>query len=52
MDAVDTQQAVVNERGTGSEHYPTAMLLALLVYSYATGGFQRRNTALLARAFA
>ncbi len=43
MDAVDTSLAVVNERGTGSHQYPPAMLLALLVYSYATGVFSSRQ---------
>lgn len=43
MEAVDTRVAVVNERGTGSEQYPPAMLLALLVYSYATGVFSSRQ---------
>ena len=43
MDAVDTRLAVVNERGTGSQQYPPAMLLALLVYSYATGVFSSRQ---------
>lgn len=43
MEAVDTRLAVVNERGTGSHQYPPAMLLALLVYSYATGVFSRRQ---------
>jgi transposase len=43
MDAVDTSLAVVNERGTGSAQYPPAMLLALLVYSYATGVFSSRQ---------
>ncbi len=33
----------VNERGTGSEQYPPAMMLALLVYSYATGTFGSRR---------
>lgn len=43
MEAVDTGGAVVNERGTGSAQYPPAMLLALLVYSYATGLFSSRQ---------
>jgi transposase len=43
MDAVDTSVAVVNERGTGSQQYPPAMLLSLLVYSYATGVFSSRQ---------
>lgn len=43
MDSVDTSLAVVNERGAGSRQYPPAMLLALLVYSYATGVFSSRQ---------
>lgn len=43
MDAVDTREAVVNQRGTGSEQYPPSMLLALLVYSYATGVVSSRQ---------
>ena len=33
----------VNGRGTGSEQYPPAMMLALLIYSYATGRFGSRT---------
>jgi len=33
----------VNKRGTGSEQYPPEMMLALLVYSYATGRFGSRT---------
>jgi transposase len=33
----------VNHRGTGSEQYPPAMMLALLIYSYATGRFGSRT---------
>ena len=29
----------VNERGTGSEQYPPAMMLSLLIYCYANGIF-------------
>lgn len=43
MEAVDTRMAVVNQRGTGSDQYPPTMLLALLVYSYATGVFSSRQ---------
>jgi len=46
MDAVaalDLRQIKVNERGTGSEQYPPTMLLALLIYSYATGTFGSRR---------
>jgi transposase len=33
----------VNHRGTGSEQYPPAMMLALLLYCYATGRFGSRT---------
>ncbi|HTZ19809.1 MAG TPA: transposase, partial [Opitutaceae bacterium] len=32
-----------NERGTGSEQYPPRMMLALLIYCYATGVFSSRK---------
>jgi transposase len=32
----------VNQRGSGSEQYPSEMMLALLVYSYVTGRFGSR----------
>lgn len=32
-----------NKRGAGSEEYPPAMMLGLLVYSYATGVFSSRK---------
>lgn len=41
--ALDLRQVKVNERGTGSEQYPPTMLLALLIYSYATGTFGSRR---------
>lgn len=37
VEGLDVRSARVNERGTGSAQYPPGMLLALLVYSYATG---------------
>jgi transposase len=43
VELIDTRAAPVNERGTGSEQYPPGMLLALLVYSYATGMFSSRQ---------
>ncbi len=43
VEAVNTRLAVVNQRGTGSEQYPPTMLLALLIYSYATGVFSSRQ---------
>lgn len=43
VDALDLSQVKVNTRGTGSEQYPPAMLLGLLIYSYATGTFGSRR---------
>ncbi len=40
---LDLRQVEVNTRGTGSEQYPPSMLLALLIYSYATGVFGSRR---------
>lgn len=40
LDAVEqipTEHFHLNHRGTGSEQYPPAMMLALLIYCYATG---------------
>jgi transposase len=45
IDAVEqmpTAHFHVNHRGTGSEQYPPAMMLALLIYCYATGRFGSR----------
>jgi transposase len=39
VEALDLSQVKVNTRGTGDAQYPPSMLLALLVYSYATGLF-------------
>jgi transposase len=41
--ALDLRCVKVNERGTGSEQYPPSMMLALLIYSYATGTFSSRG---------
>lgn len=46
MDAVeqlDLRNARVNEVGSGSAQYPPAMMLGLLIYSYATGVFGSRR---------
>jgi transposase len=46
LDAVEqipTAHFQVNERGTGSEQYPPTMMLALLIYCYATGRFGSRT---------
>lgn len=45
MDAVGqlaVSSARVNERGTGDAQYPPAMMLGLLIYSYASGVFSSR----------
>src|SRR5712691_11302093 len=45
LDAVEQMSTAhfhVNHRGTGSEQYPPAMMLALLIYCYATGRFGSR----------
>jgi transposase len=46
LDAVEqipTGHFHVNQRGTGSEQYPPTMMLALLIYCYATGRFGSRT---------
>lgn len=43
VEQLDLRLARVNERGSGSEQYPPATMLALLVYSYATGTFASRR---------
>jgi transposase len=46
LDAVEqipTAHFHVNDRGTGSEQYPPGMMLALLIYCYATGRFGSRR---------
>jgi transposase len=43
VEALDLQQVKVNTRGTGDAQYPPAMLLGLLIYSYATGTFGSRR---------
>jgi transposase len=43
VEQFDVSAARVNERGSGSEQYPSAMMLALLTYSYATGVFSSRQ---------
>ncbi|MCX6968545.1 MAG: transposase [Verrucomicrobia bacterium] len=45
LDAVGemgTSAAKVNHRGSGSEQYPPAKLLSLLIYSYTSGVFSSR----------
>src|SRR2546430_3003893 len=36
----------VNDRGTGSEQYPPTMMLALLIYCYATGRSEEHTSEL------
>src|SRR5919204_4573342 len=46
LDAVDLCElhaARRNVRGSGSEQYPPSMMLALLIYAYATGLFSSRR---------
>ena len=43
VEEMDLRQVRVNERGTGDEQYPPRMLLALLLYCYATGVFGSRR---------
>jgi transposase/peptidoglycan hydrolase-like protein with peptidoglycan-binding domain len=43
VEGLDLRGFRVNERGSGSAQYPPAMMLALLIYSYATGRFSSRE---------
>jgi transposase len=43
VETIDERAFKVNARGTGDAQYPPLMLLALLVYSYATGVFSSRR---------
>ena len=43
VEQIPTAQFQVNHRGTGSEQYPPTMMLALLIYCYATGRFGSRT---------
>jgi transposase len=43
IEVLDLRRVKINTRGTGSEQYPPSMLLALLIYSYATGVFSSRR---------
>jgi transposase len=42
VEATNLGQARVNVRGTGDAQYPPGLMLALLIYSYATGTFSSR----------
>ncbi len=43
VEQISTGHFRVNHRGTGSEQYPPTMMLALLIYCYATGRFGSRT---------
>ena len=43
VEQISTGHFHVNHRGTGSEQYPPTMMLALLIYCYATGRFGSRT---------
>lgn len=43
VETLDLRGFRVNERGSGSPQYPPSMMLALLIYSYATGRFSSRE---------
>jgi transposase len=43
VEQLDVSVARLNERGSGRAQYPPRMMLALLVYTYATGVFGRRR---------
>lgn len=43
VEQIPTDQFQVNHRGSGSEQYPPGMMLALLIYCYATGRFGSRT---------
>jgi transposase len=43
VEQISTGHFRVNHRGTGSEQYPPGMMLALLIYCYATGRFGSRT---------
>ena len=43
VEQISTGHFRVNHRGTGSEEYPPTMMLALLIYCYATGRFGSRT---------
>ena len=43
VELCDLRGAQLNVRGSGSEQYPPSMMLALLIYCYATGVFSSRR---------
>jgi transposase len=42
VEILDLKDFTINHRGSGSEQYPPSMMLALLIYCYATGRFSSR----------
>ena len=43
IEGLDLSAARINPRGTGDAQYPPGMMLAVLIYSYATGVFSSRQ---------
>jgi transposase len=43
VDELDLSRCKINHRGTGSKQMPPAMMMALIIYSYATGVFGSRR---------
>jgi transposase len=43
VEGLDTGMAAINERGSGSEQFPPAMMMGLLLYCYAQGIFSSRR---------
>jgi transposase len=43
VELCDMRGAQLNVRGSGSEQYPPSMMMALLIYAYATGVFSSRR---------
>ena len=43
VDTLDLSSFSINTRGSGNAQYPPAMMLTLLIYSYATGRFSSRE---------
>lgn len=43
VEGLDCSCAAVNVRGSGNAQYPPAMMLGVLIYSYATGTFSSRR---------
>jgi transposase len=43
VEGLDTGVAEINHRGSGSEQYPPGMMMALLLYCYASGIFSSRR---------